>query len=730
MNALAEPFTDTKPETRIVDFGVSGMHCANCATQVERVLRDVPGVRAVSVNFALESVRVEAETAVRTSALAAATEGAGFPARFDREAEDGAHRALTREVILSALLTVPLVSQMLFPLFGWSYHLPGWAQFALALPVQAYIGRRFYLGAWASLKNRAANMDVLVVLGTTTAFLYSLYLTLAGAAAQGLYFEASAVIITLVLLGKLLETRAKDRATGAIQALMALTPMSARRVTDDGLEEIPISQVRVGDLLSIAPGETVPVDGVIVSGAADMDERHLTGESLPVHRGEGEAVSAGAGNLTGVLTVQATAVGQDTRLARITDLVRTAQSKKAPIQKLVDRISAVFVPAIVAIAILSFAGWILAGAGLEPAVLAAVSVLIIACPCALGLAAPAAVAAGLGAAARAGILVADLESVERAGTVRTVVFDKTGTLTKGEPRIAAVDWTDGREDPGALAAAVAVQSRNDHPLARAILTLDPGEDGAAAPVDDFALIPGKGVRATVNAQTVLLGSPAMMAASGIEIPATLDPHGAAGTPVYLAIDGTCRARFQIVDQIRDESAAAVAALKATGRRTVLLSGDAQAEVDRIAAALEIDEALGGIGPEDKAAAIQRLQQDSGPVAMVGDGINDAPALATADMGIAMGDGANVAIQTAGITLMRPDPGLTAAALQISKRTLAKIRQNLFWAFIYNVVGIPLAALGYLSPALAGTAMAMSSLCVVGNAVLLTAWRPRLKGQKI
>ena len=730
MSLQAETLSDAKPETRIVDFGVSGMHCANCATQVERALRAVPGVQAVAVNFALESARVEADTGVQTSALAAAAERAGYPVRLDQSAEDGAARTLMREVAVAGMLTLPLVSQMLFPLFGWAYHLPGEVQFALALPVQAYIGRRFYLGAWASLRNRAANMDVLVVLGTTTAFLYSVYLTLTDAESHGLYFEASAVIITLVLLGKLMETRAKDRATGAIQALMALTPMTAKRMTERGeTEEIPISQVRVGDLLYIAPGDTVPVDGVIAGGAADMDERHLTGESLPVHRGEGAAVAAGSGNLTGILTVKATAVGRDTRLARITDLVRTAQSKKAPIQKLVDRISAVFVPAIVAIAGMAFAVWLWTGADLEPAVLAAVSVLIIACPCALGLAAPAAVAAGLGAAARSGILVADLDAVERAGTVDTVVFDKTGTLTKGEPKIAGVDWANGLQDAEALAIAAAVQAKNDHPLARPFLSFAGAAGDADLTVEEFAMIPGRGVRASVGGKAVLLGSAALMADQEIDIPAALQNGGAAGTHVYLAITGVCRARFQILDEIRGESADAVAVLTSTGRRTLLLSGDSQIEVDRIAGVLAIDEAAGGLGPEDKAETIRHLQRQGGSVAMVGDGINDAPALATADLGLAMGDGANVAIQTAGITLMRPDPRLAGAALEISKRTLSKIRQNLFWAFIYNVVGIPLAALGYLSPALAGAAMAMSSVCVVGNAVLLTAWRPNLKGPR-
>ncbi len=727
MSAEAESLPIAGTETRIVDFSVSGMHCANCATQVERALRDVPGVQAAAVNFALESARVEADAAVQTSALAAAAEQAGFTAQFDAGANNGDTRALIRDVAIAGLLTLPLAAQMLFPLFGWHNHLPGLVQFALALPVQAYIGRRFYRGAWASLRNRAANMDVLVVLGTTTAFLYSVYRTLSGTESQGLYFEASAVIITLVLLGKLLETRAKNRATGAIQALMALTPLIAKRLAEGGaVEEIPVSLIRTGDLLHIAPGDTVPVDGIIVRGAADMDERHLTGESLPVHRGEGAAVAAGSGNLTGLLTVRATAVGRDTRLARITELVRTAQSKKAPIQKLVDRISAVFVPAIVIVATLSFAGWMLTDAGVEPAVLAAVSVLIIACPCALGLAAPAAVAAGLGAAARSGILVADLEAVQRAGAVDTVVFDKTGTLTKGEPRIADIDWADGKEDTEALSLAAAVQAKNDHPLARSFATLSDATGGPERAVDAFAVIPGKGVRAAVEGNAVLLGSAVLMEEQGIEIPAALRGGPTAGTSVYLAIAGTCRARIRIVDEIRGESVGAVAALTETGHRTLLLSGDAQTEVNRIADALSIDEAVGGLGPEDKAEAIGRLQQQGGSVAMVGDGINDAPALATADLGLAMGDGANVAIQTAGITLMRPDPRLAGAALDISKRTLAKIRQNLFWAFAYNVVGIPLAALGYLSPALAGAAMAMSSICVVGNAVLLTAWRPALR----
>lgn len=715
-------------KTAVFEFNVSGMSCAGCAARLEKALNAVPGVSLASVNFALESARVEAADGINADTISFATEQAGFGAHFadGGRSED---KTVLYLCMASALLTLPLLAEMLLMPLGVPFHLSPWMQLALAAPVQFVIGWRFYQGAWASLRGGTGNMDVLVALGTTTAFLYSAYLTVTlGDGAKGsLYFEGAAVIITLVLLGKYLEARAKQRATSALQALLALRPARARLLTDEGEKDVPITRIAVGDLIRVRPGEAVPVDGEVTDGSAEMDESMLTGESMPVTAAAGASVIAGSTNLTGLLTIRATQIGKDTRLAKIADLVRAAQAKKAPVQKLVDRISAVFVPAIVAVAALTFVGWMVFGPSVEAAVVAAVSVLVIACPCALGLAAPAAIAAGLGAAARNGILVGDVAALERAGRIDTVVFDKTGTLTAGKPVVRAVNWVDGREDGFALAAAVAVQRQNDHPLARAFrdLPVDPRYSGLQAA--DLRSVTGKGVIATVDGKAVLIGKADLLNAEGVEMrDAVVRDNGeTAGTHVWLAVDGVCAARVDIVDQVRDEAVAAVASLHGTGRSITLLSGDSRAESARVADLVGIDDVVAEVSPEDKAGQITAMQRTGRSVAMVGDGINDAPALAAADLGIAMGGGSDVAVNSAGITLLRDDPRLAPAALDISERTLRKIRQNLFWAFAYNTIGIPLAALGYLSPGIAGAAMAMSSVCVVTNALLLRQWRPKL-----
>jgi Cu+-exporting ATPase len=713
----------------VFEFSVSGMTCAGCAARLEKSLNAVPGVSLATVNFALESARVEASDGINADTITFATEQAGFGAHFadSGRSED---KTVLYLCIASALLTLPLLAEMLLMPFGVPFHLSPWIQMVLAAPVQFVIGWRFYQGAWASLRGGVGNMDVLVALGTTTAFLYSTYLTVTlGEAARGsLYFEGAAVVITLVLLGKYLEARAKQRATSALQALLALRPARARLLTPEGEKDVPITRVAVGDLIRVRPGEALPVDGEITEGMAEIDESMLTGESMPVTATAGAVVIAGSTNLTGLLTVRATQIGKDTRLAKIADLVRAAQAKKAPVQKLVDRISAVFVPAIVAIAVLTFLGWMVFGPGVEPAIVAAVSVLVIACPCALGLAAPAAIAAGLGAAARNGILVGDVSSLERAGRIDTVVFDKTGTLTAGRPTVRHIEWAGGKEDAFALAAAIAVQSQNDHPLAKAFQDIAPDADRPVLEATDLRSVTGKGVAATVDGKPVLIGKPALLDSEGIALPEDISSWGDeedVGTHVWLAVDGVCVARVDIVDRIRDKAVAAVAALHASGRSVTLLSGDTRRESERVAGLVGIDAVIAEVSPEDKAAQIEEMRKQGRSVAMVGDGINDAPALAAADLGIAMGGGSDVAVNSAGITLLRDDPRLAPAALEISERTLAKIRQNLFWAFAYNTVGIPLAALGYLSPGIAGAAMAMSSVCVVTNALLLRGWRPRL-----
>lgn len=716
-------------KTRVLEFNVSGMTCAGCAARLEKALNAVPGVSQATVNFALESARVEASEGINAETIGFATEQAGYAAHF-AESGPSEDRTVLYLCIAAGLLTLPLVAEMILMPLGMALHLSPWLQLALAAPVQFIIGWRFYKGAWASLRGGVGNMDVLVALGTSTAFFYSTYLTVTlGTAARGsLYFEASAVIITLVLLGKYLEARAKRRATSALQALLALRPARARLLTEDGAEkDVPITRVAVGDLIRVRPGEAMPVDGEVTEGSAEVDESLLTGESMPVTVSAGGTVIAGSTNLTGLLTIRATQIGKDTRLAKIADLVRAAQAKKAPVQKLVDRISAVFVPAIVAVAALTFLAWMVFGHSAEAAIIAAVSVLVIACPCALGLAAPAAIAAGLGAAARNGILIGDVAALERAKRIDTVVFDKTGTLTAGKPVVRNIAWAAGKEDAFALAAAVAVQKQNDHPLARAFRDLEIASDHAGLTATDLRSVTGKGVTANVDGRRIMIGKADLLTGEGIELVEGLrvQPDGDVGTHVWLAVDAACIARIDIVDRIRDEAVAAVAALHASGRSITLLSGDARAESERVAGLVGIDTVIAEVSPEDKAAQITQMQKQGHAIAMVGDGINDAPALAAADLGIAMGGGSDVAVNSAGITLLRDDPRLAPAALEISERTLSKIRQNLFWAFAYNTIGIPLAAFGYLSPGIAGAAMALSSVCVVTNALLLRRWRPGL-----
>ncbi|MBL8629250.1 MAG: cadmium-translocating P-type ATPase, partial [Rhodospirillaceae bacterium] len=624
-------------------------------------------------------------------------------------------------VLVSAAFTAPLILQMAAHTFGFMFHLSPWMEIALATPVQFILGARFYAGAFRALKSGSANMDVLVALGTSAAFFYSLYLVASNSAAPGqLYFEGSAVIITLVLLGKWLEARAKRSTASAIRALMALRPETAR-VLRNGVEtEVGIADVAKGDVVVIRPGEKIPTDGVVEEGRSSCDESLITGESVPVLKTVGDTVIAGALNGAGRLLVRTTAVGADTALAKIVDLVQSAQSGKAPVQRLVDRISAIFVPVIVIVAAITFAGWIFTGHAFDQAFVAAVSVLVIACPCALGLATPTALVTGLGVAARHGILIKDIEALERAHAVNTVVFDKTGTLTKGQLSVVQVINLLGDETEN-VAMAAAVQNASEHAVAKAVVAYAQQKSIPLSPIQDFISTPGLGVEATNNGQKVVIGSAAFMTARNIAMPVLpATPH----TFIVLAVNGAAHAVFVIADQVREESAAAVKTLQHRRIHTVLLSGDNVAVAGRIAAELGIADAIGGVRPEHKAAHITTLQKQNKIVAMVGDGVNDAPALSAADVGIAMGSGTDVAMETAGITLLRSDPRLVPASIDISRATWRKIRENLFWAFIYNLVGLPLAAFGFLTPALAGAAMALSSVSVVTNALFLKRWTPK------
>ena len=714
---------------------IDGMTCASCVARVEKALQKVPGVRAATVNLATEKASVQGDAALE--ALVAAVRAAGYeaaaaPAPGSARPDSGAPSGLPAwwPVALSALLSLPLVAPMLVHPFGLDWMLPGWLQLALATPVQFWLGARFYRAGWKALRAGSGNMDLLVAIGTSAAYGLSLYLLLAGGrhGAPHLYFESSAVVITLVLLGKWLESRAKRQAVAAIGALEALRSEDAL-VRRGGRElRIPLAELRVGDLMVVRPGERVPADGSVEEGHSHLDESLLTGESLPVAKGPGERVAGGAINADGLLLVRASAVGSETMLSRIIRMVEDAQAVKAPIQRLVDRVSAVFVPAVLLVSLVTLLGWGLATGDWQAALLNAVAVQVIACPCALGLATPSSIMVGTGASARHGILIKDAEALETAHALDVVVFDKTGTLTEGRPRLAALE---GADPDRILRLAAAVQQASSHPLAHAVLEAARERGIAAPPVTAARALPGRGVQAELDGATVLLGNARLMREQGADsaaLEARAAVHEAQGRTVsWLALadsSGTeALGLLAFGDSLKPGAAAAVARLAAMGIESVMLTGDSEGAARAVAGQAGIARFHAGVLPGDKARLVAELKAAGRKVAMVGDGINDAPALAAADVGIAMASGTDVAMQTAGITLMRGDPGLVADAVAISQRTYAKIRQNLGWAFVYNVVGIPLAAFGLLNPVLAGAAMALSSVSVVANALLLRGWRP-------
>jgi Cu+-exporting ATPase len=735
--------------TQAYSFPVEGMTCSACAGRIEKALAAVDGVASATVNLALEraDVRVWSGT-VSLQALADAVGRAGYTARIQpsgdsRAAADEAGRErdatnLRRELytlLAAAAFAMPLLAQMvimsLAPWTGFHWHLPAWIELLLATPVQFGIGARFYRSAWKALRSGSANMDVLVALGTSAAFGYSLYLLatlgLDGSTGQ-LYFEAAVVIITLVLLGKFLEARARRGTTAAIRQLMDLRPQTARVRWADGSEaEVPVAGIRSGDLIIVRPGERIPVDGEVMAGESEVDEALVTGESLPVAKAAGARVIGGTNNGTGLLEVRATAVAEDSTLSRIIRLVENAQSGKAPVQRLVDRISAIFVPVMVAVAAVTFAVTFFRAGSFEPAFVAAVSVLVIACPCALGLATPTAIMTGTGAAARAGILIKDVESLERAHRIDTVIFDKTGTLTEGRPQVVEMVAMGAAPDE-LLQLVASVQRASEHPLARAFMARASDAGIALLAVDEFRSVTGQGVVGTVGGRSIAIGNAAFMASRGVDVAAAREAAGrwlaAARTVVFAAEGRRLLGSFAIADPVRPQSVEAVQQLRAMGVKTLMLSGDTQPVASAIGREVGIDEAMGGVAPDGKAGVVKDLSAGGAVVAMVGDGINDAPALAAADVGIAMGSGTDIAMEKAGITLMRNDPRLVPGAIAASRATFRKIRQNLFWAFIYNVVGIPLAAGGFLTPALAAAAMAASSVSVVSNSLLLRRWKPR------
>ena len=715
-----------------VTLQVGGMTCASCVARVEKALMKVSGVSAASVNLATETATVQA-AGVPVAALAAAVEKAGYTATTAADAPP-APEMLSEGwlVAASAALTLPLVAPMLLQLVGVGWMLDGWLQFALALPVQALFGARFYRAGWKAVRAGAGNMDLLVALGTTAAFGLSLYLLLRHAdhGMPHLYFEASATVTTLVRLGKWLEGRAKRQTADAIRALNALRPSVARVLRGGAELEVPVEQLSVGDVVSVRPGERIAVDGRIVSGRSHVDESLITGESMPVAKDIGDRVTGGAINAEGALTVTTLAVGAETTLARVIRMVESAQAGKAPIQRTVDRVSAVFVPVVLAIALATAAGWLLATGDWEQAIVNAVSVLVIACPCALGLATPTAIMVGTGVAARRGILIKDAQALELAHAVTTVAFDKTGTLTEGRPTLVALHAAPGVAADDVLRWSAALQRYSDHPLALAVTSRALAQGLAVPNAHEARALPGRGLQARVEDQLFALGSmrlldeldadagalvaaAASLAAQGRSVSWLIRRH--ADRAVVLGLLG-------FGDTVKPAARAAIARLNALGIRTGMLTGDNRGSAEAVARELGITDVRADVLPADKTAAVQQLRAGGAVVAMVGDGINDAPALAAADVGIALSTGTDVAMETAGITLMRGDPRLVADALDVSRRTWATIRRGLFWAFAYNVVGIPLAAFGLLNPVIAGAAMALSSVSVVGNALLLRRWR--------
>ena len=724
---------------RVAEFQIDGMTCVACATRIEKVLNQLPGVMA-AVNFASETARVRYLPGLATpKLLAGAIRKAGYEAseRVEANADEekarraDAYRGELRLLWVSIALSLPLLLQML-SMFGQEHTelLPRWLQLALATPVQFWIGRRFYVGGYKALRGGGANMDVLIALGTTMAYGFGAVVTLAGLQQQHVYFEASALIITLVLMGKLLEARAKLKTSAAIEALMRLQPKTARVERDGVLAEVPVESMQRGDLFVVRPGESIPVDGLIDTGESGVDESMLTGESLPVSKRAGDKVYAGTLNQQGLLRCRAEGVGAATMLAGIVRLVREAQGTKAPIQRLADRVAGVFVPVVVAISALTFALWWGIGGELAPALANAVAVLVIACPCALGLATPTAIMVGTGRGAQVGVLVKNAVALEQAEKIRTLIVDKTGTLTEGKPVVTDVVPAAGFSARELVAAAASLESGSAHPLAHAVLEHAQQQGVTLRPLREFRSVTGMGVQAVLDIpalggeQTLLLGAPAFLAQAGLAIDAAaIKPLVEQGKTI-VAVGGAGRVLgyLAIADKLRPSSHVAVAKLKRMGIDVVMLTGDNAATAKAIAAAAGVSSYRAQVLPGEKAAAVAEFKATGRVVGVVGDGVNDAPALAAADVSFAIGAGADVALEAADIALMRSDLLSLVDAISLSRATLGKIRQNLFFAFVYNVLGIPLAAAGMLNPVIAGAAMALSSVSVLSNSLLLRRWR--------